>query len=521
MTSVVVVGSGAAGLAAALSARESGAEVTVVEATPTIGGTTALSSGAAWLPDNHLPLAAEDSPQRARTYLSALGRSDENGHEYGHGFGHGHGFGAADTAMSDRFVDEAPRVAEWLEMKTPLRWATLPVPDCHGTLPGGYGAGRSLEPRPFRAPPRVAALVRAALPWRSRATLTELLTGKAAPDLIEQRRQAGTHTAGQALVAALLTAAVDAGVTIRTHARATRFLGTGVAVDGTLLAGRVVLATGGFERDEVLVRRFLGGPIAGLTGAPGARGDGLRMAVAAGATLHNTGQAWWCPTIRIPGDAIDDEPVHRILLAERARPGAVLVDCDGHRFTNEARNYHEVGRSLHPTEPSWLIVDAAHRRRYPIGPVRPADPDPDWLQRACTLPELARLIDVPGDALAKTISRFNWAAAAGEDPDFDRGANPYDGVMGDPGAVHPTLGPLYAPPFYAVPVRPGLGGTSGGPRTDPDGRVLRDDGAAVPGLYAAGNVAAGPFGSAYPGTGATIGQALVFGAQAGRAAAGD
>ncbi|WP_328843718.1 FAD-dependent oxidoreductase [Streptomyces sp. NBC_00258] len=509
MTSVIVVGSGAAGLAAALSARESGAEVTVLEATSTIGGTTALSSGAAWLPDNHLPLAAEDTPQRARTYLRALGRSDEYGYE------------SADTAMSDRFVDEAPRVAEWLETKTPLRWATLPIPDCHGTLPGGYEVGRSLEPRPFRTAPQVADLVRAALPWRPPATLTELLTGKAAPELIEQRRQAGVHTAGQALVAALLTAAIDAGITIRTHARATRFLGVGVVVDGMSLDGRVVLATGGFERDEALVRRFLGGPVAGLAGAPGARGDGLRMAIDAGAALHNTAQAWWCPTIRIPGDAIDDEPVHRILLAERARPGSVLVNRDGHRFTNEAQSYHEVGRSLHPTEPSWLIVDAAYRRRHPIGPVRPDDPDPDWLQRACTLLELARLIDVPGDALAKTISRFNWAAAAGEDPDFDRGVNPYDGVMGDPGAVHPTLGPLYAPPFYAVPVRPGLGGTGGGPRTDPDGRVLSDDGTAVSGLYAAGNVAAGPFGSAYPGTGATIGQALVFGAQAGRAAAGD
>ena len=285
-------------------------------------------------------------------------------------------------------------------------------------------------------------------------------------------------------MAALLTAAVDAGVTVRTNARATKLLRTGVEVDGVPVAGRVVLATGGFERDEALVRQFLGDPPPGLAGAPGARGDGLRMAIAAGAALRNTPEAWWCPTIRIPGDTVDGEPVHRILLAERTRPGAVLVDRDGLRFTNEAQSYHEVGRALRRSGPAWLVVDAAYRRRYPIGPVRPDDPDADWLRRGNTLSELARLIDVPGDMLTKTV--------------VDQ-----------------------EPPFYAVQVHLGLGGTSGGPHTDPDGRVLREDGTAVPGLYAAGNAAAGPFGSAYPGTGATIGPALVFGAQAGRAAAGD
>lgn len=498
MTSVIVVGSGAAGLAAALSARESGAEVTVLEATPTIGGTTALSSGAAWLPNNHL--AAADSPDLARTYLRSLGGAD------------------ADPAALDRFVDDAPHVARWLETSTPLRWTALPIPDCHGAPPGAFATGgRSLEPRPFRPAPKVAALVRAAPPWRPLSTLTELVTGQVSFGTLEQRRRAGLRPAGQALVAALLTAAIDAGITIRTHARATRFLGTGVEVDGTTLAGRVVLATGGFERDEALVQQFLDGPVPGRVGAPGARGDGLRMAVASGAAVRNTAQAWWCPTIRVPGDATDSEPVYRVLLSERARPGAVLVNGDGHRFTNEAQSYHEVGRALRGAGPAWLVVDATYRRRYPIGPVQPSDPDPAWLRRGDTLAELARRTDLPGDALAKTINRFNEAASDGRDPDFGRGANVYDRVMGG----HPPLGPLREPPFHAVPVHIGLGGTSGGPRTDPDGRVLSDGGTAVPWLYAAGNVAASPFGGAYPGTGATIGQALVFGARAGRAAAVD
>lgn len=450
MTSVIVVGSGAAGLAAALSAREAGAEVTMLEATSTIGGTAALSSGAAWLPNNHL--ATGDSPERARAYLHSLD---------------------GDPAMCDRFVDEAPRVARWLESSTPLRWQVLPVPDW---LPGGHGPGRSLEPQPLLPAADTAALVRAALPWRPPATLTEILTGQTPPD------RGHALTTGRALVTALLTAAVAAGVNIR-NARVTKLHRTGVEVDGEPLAGRVVLATGGFERDEALVRLFLGDPLPGPAGAPGARGDGLRMAIAAGAALRNTPEAWWCPTIRI-GDTVDGEPVHRILLVERGRPGVALVDRDGLRFTTETQSYHEVGRALRRSGPAWLVVDAAYRRGYAIGSVRPSDPDANWLRRGNTLAELARLIDVPGDMLAKTVADQE-------------------------------------PPFYAVPVHLGVGGTSGGPHTDPDGRVLDDNGTAIQGLYAAGNVAAGPFGSTYPGTGATIGPALVFGAQAGRAAAGD
>jgi succinate dehydrogenase/fumarate reductase flavoprotein subunit len=483
MTSVIVIGSGAAGLAAALSAREAGAEVTVLEATQAIGGTTALSSGAVWLPNNHL--AANDSPEQAREYLRSF-----NG----------------DPDLCDRFVEEAPRVSRWLEAKTPLWWEILPIPDCHG---GGHDPGRSLEPRPFRPTAEIDALVRAGLPWRPPATLSELVTGWIPPG------RDGTLTAGRALVAALLTAVIEAGVTIRTGTRVTRILSAGVEVDGAPLAGRVVLATGGFERDEALVRQFLGRTVPGLAGAPGARGDGLRMAIAAGAALRNTSDAWWCPTFRVPGDTIDGEPIHRVLLAERSRPGAVLIDRDGLRFTNEAQSYHEVGRTLRDSGPAWLVVDATYRRQYPIGPVGPGDPDPDWLRRGATLAELARLIDVPADTLTKAITWFNESAVDGRDPDFDRGTNAYDHVMGGP------LGPLREPPLYAVPVHLGLGGTSGGPRIDADGRVLGEDGAPVPGLYAAGNVAANPFGGAYPGTGATLGPALVFGVQAGRAAAGD
>ncbi|WP_327591636.1 FAD-dependent oxidoreductase [Streptomyces chartreusis] len=508
MSSVVVVGSGAAGLAAALAAHEAGADVTILEEGTTIGGTTALSSGVVWLPNSHVSAAAGsgDSPALARAYLSGLDTGD------------------VDTSVLDRYLAEAPRVALWLEEVTALRWAAVPVPDCYCDVVGANrSGGRSLEPRPLSLPASSRARVRAPLPWRPPATLTELLTGDLTPELLERRRRTAVLTSGQALVTALLDAAVRAGVVVRTSARATRLTDTGLEVDGQPLDGRVVLASGGFERDPALRAAHLGATVRGLIGAPGTRGDGLRMALSAGAALKNTSQAWWCPTLHIPGDTINGEPLYRMLLTERGRPGSLMVDSLGRRFTNEAQSYHEVGRALHASgrEPAWLVFDTAYRRRYRVGPVQPSDPDPDWLVCGHTPAQLAGLIGVPDDALAETITRFNRGAQRGLDEDFNRGASAYDQAMGDPHTPHPTLGPLNEPPFYALHVHLGLGGTNGGPHTDADGRILRDDGSAIPGLYGAGNAVASPFGTAYPGTGATLGPALVLGAQAGKAAAGD
>ncbi|MDT5026222.1 MAG: 3-oxosteroid 1-dehydrogenase, partial [Micromonosporaceae bacterium] len=341
------------------------------------------------------------------------------------------------------------------------------------------------------------------------------------PEVVAERRRTGVATAGQALIASLLTAVLDTGITVRTSARVTLL---------QELRGRVVLATGGFERDTRLVDAFLRAPVRGVLGAPGARGDGLRMAMGAGAALGNMSEAWWCPATQVPGDSIEGEPLYRMLFAERARPGAIMIDSRGLRFADEAQNHNDVGRALHSfdpagfrfdRDPSWLIFDAKHRDSYPVGPVQPGTADPDWLPRGHTPAALADLIDVPAGALTETIERFNAAAADGLDPDFGRGSRAFDRLSGDPAADHPTLRPLTKPPYYALRVHPGLGGTKGGPRTDADGRVLHIDGGRIPGLYAAGNAAASPFGLADPGIGATLGQALTFGALAGRAAATD
>lgn len=511
MTEVVVAGSGAAGLAAALAAAQAGARVTLLEATPTIGGSTALSSGTMWVPGNHLQ--AGDTADDARRYLGELAVGD-----------------TSDPSVTE-FLRQAPQVARWLHESAALPLAVVPLPDNHAELPGASSVpGRSLEPGLVSVSASLASMIRPPLAWRPPALLGELLAGGPSPELLAQRRAAGIVGGGQALVAALLAAVLDAGVDVRISARVSRLGPGGVVLDGDLLRGRVVLATGGFERDAGLSAAFLPISPRGLIGAPGARGDGLRMAMSAGADLGNMADAWWCPTIEVPGDMIDGQPLHRILLAERSRPGSIMVDRQGRRFIDEAQNYCDVGRALHafdpggfcfPRNPSWLLFDAEYRGRYPVGPVRPTDPDPGWLRRAPSVAALATAIDVPAETLAATLRDFNDNAGRGTDPVFGRGARIFDRMMGDSSAPHPSLRALAAPPYYAVPVLAGLGGTKGGPRTDPAGRVRHVLGGVVPGLYAAGNAAASPFGLAYPAMGATISLALTFGALAGRAAAID
>jgi succinate dehydrogenase/fumarate reductase flavoprotein subunit len=513
---VVVVGSGAAGLSAALAARGQGADVTVLERSPVVGGTTALSGGVAWMPANHraAELGIEDSPGEARDYMRTLALGD------------------VDQALVDTFVDDAARVARGLE-DTGLRWHPLPYPDYHAEHAGGKLGGRPLEPGPVEPDPGIAPLVREAPNVRGPVTYAELAGGRIDRAEVEDRRARGIVTLGRALVAALLGALVRAGGEIRTRVRARRLLVergevVGVATDDGEVAGRVILAGGGFERDPALVRAFLRGPMTAPAGVGECDGDCLRMAMSLGAALGNMSEAWWCPALGVPGERVDGAALFRLVLTERARPGSLMVDGRGRRFVDEAANYNDVGRSLHdfdaagfafPRTPAWLVFDAEYRARYALGPLARGGAEPAWVARADDLRGLAGAIGVPAEALEATVARFNALAGAGRDDDFGRGAYAYDRFIGDAGASHATLRPLGEGPYHAVRVLPGCLGTKGGPRTDDRGRVLTADGGdPVPGLYAAGNAAASPFGLAYPGAGGTIGPALVFGHRAGEAA---
>jgi succinate dehydrogenase/fumarate reductase flavoprotein subunit len=513
---VVVVGSGAAGLAAALAAADAGADVTLLEHADHVGGTTAISGGVAWIPANHLSAAAglDDTADDALRYLRAIGGGDY------------------DDALVQVFVHEAAGVACSIEESTRLRWSLLADwPDYQAEFPGGRPGGRSIWPEPLEFPAAVGDLV------------------QMTPESPDPRPVPGTDgrvtdavvfrgpVRGRVLVGAMLEAVLERGVTVE----------VGVSVDGLLVEdgvvrgvraagvdrlGRVVLATGGFQHDPALARTFLPGPPEALApmGTPGCTGDALRFTAGLGVALGNMSEAWWMPAVCVPGETLNGAPFYRPLHHERAQPGALMVDRGGRRFVDEAQNYGDVGRSMlrfdagsfgYPAAPCWLVFDSAYRRRTPLGPIGPNDPDPPWMRTADTVDALGDGLGLPPGSLARTVAEFNADAASGVDTRFGRGDHVYDRWIGDARAEHPTLAALSAPPFYAVEVRPGCLGTKGGPRTDASGRVRRNGGGIVVGLYAAGNAAASPFGIATAGGGSTIGPALVFGTRAGVAAATD
>ncbi len=418
------------------------------------------------------------------------------------------------TTRSCSPSSRAPRRwPQWLEAETDLRFVPIPYTDYHAEFPGGREqGGRTLEPQGIIPTARAGALLRDAPNVTAPIVYSELAGGAIDRAALAERVRDGVVTLGRGLIAGLLEACLEAGVEIRTGER----LRTLPEADA------VVLATGGFERDPELAAAFLRGPVSAPVGAPSAEGDGLRMAMAAGAALGNMSEAWWVPALSVPGETIDGAPMHRLMIGERARPGSLIVDRTGRRFADEAQNYNDFGRTLSNFEassysfkhqPAFLVFDQAYRTGYRTGPMGRRDPDPEWLHRGETVAELAASIGVPADALTATVERFNVHAADGEDPEFGRGSFPYDRFIG-------RLAPLGDGPFYALELRPGCLGTKGGPRTDADGRVLSAlDHTPIPGLFAAGNAAASPFGMAYPGAGGTLGQAFVFGMRAGRAAA--
>jgi hypothetical protein len=298
-----------------------------------------------------------------------------------------------------------------------------------------------------------------------------------------------------------------------------------------LQAGSVVLATGGFEYDEELVRAFLRGPMREPAGVPSNTGDGLRMAMRLGAALAGMREAWWVPVVRMPGERPDGGSNVQLVLRERTLPRSIVVNRSGRRFTNEAANYNALGGAFHTFDPSsfdyinqpcWLIFDEGFVEAYGGFGRAAGGPAPEWVTRADTLEELARYVGIEPEALAGTVDRWNRLVAAGHDDDFGRGDSAYDGWCGDrsqyPG-VRATLGPIDHGPFYAVELIGSALGTKGGPLTTVDGAVLDVDGNVIPGLYAAGNVMAAPTGMVYGGAGGTLGPALVFGYRAGRAAA--
>jgi 3-oxosteroid 1-dehydrogenase len=290
---------------------------------------------------------------------------------------------------------------------------------------------------------------------------------------------------------------------------------------GLILASRgVILAAGGFERNEQMRQRYQRAPIGvdWTTGAAGNTGDAIIAGEAAGAALDLMDDAWWGPSIPLPSGPF-------FCLAERSLPGCILVNGAGQRFVNESAPYVDAVHAMYaghspavPHIPSWLVTDQRYRDSYVFAGLPPGKRLPRrWyavgaVVQAPTVAELAGQIGVDAAGLAATIAKFNEFAAAGRDTDFHRGDSAYDRYYGDPRQrPNPNLAPLARPPFYAFKIVPGDLGTKGGLRTDERARVLRADGTPIPGLYAAGNTSAAVMGHSYAGAGATIGPAMTFG----------
>lgn len=531
---VVVVGSGAAGMTAALAATHHGLTAVVIEKADTFGGSTARSGGGLWIPGNEVLRGAgvTDSAEDARTYLAHVVGTDVS------------------AAKRNAFLEHGPAMLSFVLAHSPVRFAWVPgYADYYPEAPGGRPAGRTIEPRPFNgralgaelrhlAPPYIAATDNVTVTardyrWLSlgmrhpRAAMAGArVAGRWLVSKALRRRSLGL---GQALAAGLRAGLADAGVPVWLSTAMTgleidggydggRVVGIRVA-DGVIRARRgVLLATGGFEHNEAMRRKYQREPIGTkwTVGAPGNVGDGITAAGDLGAALDLMDDAWWGPSLPLPGGPF-------FCLAERSLPGCVLVNADGRRYVNEAAPYVDVVHAMYDNHsdevshiPSWLVFDQLYRDRYLFAGKPPRRPLPRrWydagiIHRSSTLDGLAEKVGLP--ALPDTVARFNTFAANGHDEDFGKGDSAYDRYYGDPrNRPNPCLGALVKPPFHAIQMVPGDLGTKGGLRTDERSRVLRADDTPIPGLYAAGNTSAAVMGHSYAGAGATIGPAMTFG----------
>jgi 3-oxosteroid 1-dehydrogenase len=522
---VVVVGSGAIGLTAALAAAAGGAKVLVLEKGPYLGGTSAVSGGMLWVPSNRYmgEIGKVDDRAGALRYLAAVtGRRTR-------------------TDVLEALVDRGDELLGFLADRAGLRFCAMEhFPDYHPEWPGAHAGGRSLDPLPFDITPLGKLRDSLRPDHRPPFTMVEYeqwrIFTRFPWEELAQRAERGLVARGRALVAPLVHACARAGVALATGADVDRLTVSDGCVSGVALGdgtpvrapSGVILACGGFEWSPSMVDDFLPGPVDASCSPPHNTGDGIRMAAKAGVALGNMREAWWGPMVHVPGDETDGRPTGTLLRFERTGPGSVIVNQAGRRFVNEAHNYNDMTKAFHTVDPrayrfanlpAYLVFDQRHLEEYGFLSHRAHLPTPSWLTTAASPTELAGKLGVDAGGLAATLDRFNADAREGRDPEFHRGESAYDRYWGDQDAPHPALGPVDTAPFYAIEVRSGVIGTKGGVVTDGAGQALDPFGEPVPGLYAAGNTTAHPMGPGYPGAGATLGPGCTMGYLAGERAA--
>jgi succinate dehydrogenase/fumarate reductase flavoprotein subunit len=550
---VLVVGSGCAGLSAAVTAGHHGLKVLVVEKEPRFGGTTARSGGWLWIPGTSLAKAwgiVEDKEQ-ARTYLR---------HEAGNSF---------DGARVDAFLANGPEAVDFFTSKTAVRFdMPLTFPDYHAEAPGGAQGGRSMVTRPFNgrelgkhvkdlghplpeltvfgimlgSGKDIVHFMRATKSLTSAIYVAKRLS-KHAMDVMQHGRGM-TLTNGNALAGRLAKSAFDLNIPLWLSSPVRELIMENGAVRGAIVerdgkavrvtAKRgVVLACGGFPHDVARRQKMFPHAPTGKEhyspGPTGNTGDGLRLAEGAGGRIEDTlpNAAAWVPvSITTRKDGSKGVMPHFI---DRAKPGVIAVTRAGLRFANEGNSYHDfvqdMVKAAKPGEEitAFLICDHRTLRKYGLGCVPPF-PVPigqylrsGYLKRGATLSELAQQAGIDARELEATVAEYNKGAANGRDPAFGKGSRAYNRYQGD--ALHgpnPCIAPVERGPFYAIKLVIGDLGTYAGIRTDEHARALDADGRVIAGLYAAGNDMASIMGGNYPGAGITLGPALTFGYIAGK-----
>ncbi|MEC7763636.1 MAG: FAD-dependent oxidoreductase [Pseudomonadota bacterium] len=531
---LVIIGAGAAGMAAAATGSLHGLTVLLLEATDHVGGTSAISAGSIWVPNTHL--AQDDDPEAAARYLDTVVGNWSR------------------AEMRTAFLAQGPKMVAALQDAGALDLAPYPYhPDYLSELPGAVTRGRALGAKAFdgRKLGRNFGLLRAPLPeftilggmMVDRTDIGHLLNAirsiksflhaaglilRHAWDRLSAPR-GRRLVMGNALAGRLLAYLLARGVPIRTGARVSEVLiqngrATGVVVDGAQVHARrgVIVSTGGLSHNARLRDTLFPTPVAEHSAVPPSNaGGGVELLLAAGGHLDtaHANAAFWAPaSVRQRADGSLAVFPHFVL--DRAKPGVIAVDGTGKRFVDESTSYQRFVEGMYRAGaiPCHLVCNGAFIRRYGLGVIRPMTRnlapwvEEGYLKTGRRIEDIAGAIGADPAVLADSFARNDRYAGEGRDPEFGRGDSRYARNLGDPThSPSPCLGPMGEGPYYALAIHPADIGTSIGIETDTEARVLGADGAPIEGLYAAGNDMASVMGGTYPGPGITIGPAMTFG----------
>ena len=534
-----MVGSGAAGMAAAAAAAEQGCSVVVMEKGETVGGTTAKSSGAYWIPNNSF-LRQRQIPDPKDDALKLMARLsypsvyDSAAECYG--------VPRQAFAMLEVYYDNASSVVDHLHEIGALRSMPQPlfgeqvgdvdwaIPEYHADLPENRAPyGRTLLPE-FDP---MAGVLGGTEIVNQLGSYVEAAGGEV---------RTGHRVTGLELVDGRVTGA---------------YVSHPGGDDRVDVRRGVVFGSGGFTHDRSKILGYLRGPIFGGCAVPTNTGDFIDIAVSAGAALGNLSNAFWSESVLentiVDGQVDWDQDVF-IPFGD----SMVIVNKYGYRVGSEKVVYHERTQTHfvfdpqkreYPNAIQFMIWDKAvadyepwHMYRYPVPT---AGESAQWVIEGSTLGDLAQKIDerlrqlanrssgssvVDGTRLAadfparlrRTIDDFNEFAAKGEDGEFARGSTPIQVSWGSvpregDSRPNPTMRPFSASgPYYCTLLCAGTLDTCGGPEIDGQGRVLKPDGSPIEGLYGAGNCVASLTGQAYWSAGSTLGPAITIGYLAGR-----